>query len=116
MDVVYKRMIAVYPNHIFFLMLCGYGYFSFSGGRVLLLQTLFLFISFVTAISISDLGKVFAVVGATGGILVTFIFPGMFYWKMFGSSTEYRETALFAFLFMCVGIVLVPVCLVALFC
>lgn len=55
--------------------------------RYVISTAMFLLASFFIAVSVSDLGVVLALVGASGSTLISYIIPGMFYYKMFGKST-----------------------------
>jgi Transmembrane amino acid transporter protein len=46
----------------------------------------FLVASLLIALSVSDLGVVLSIVGATGSTVVSYILPGVFYYNMFGAK------------------------------
>lgn len=64
----------------------------------------------------TDLGVVLALVGATGSTVVSYIAPGfLFYYTFAGRGPEYDRPRRLALLQGCLGLVLVPVCVTAIF-
>lgn len=53
-----------------------------SDGRFALLTTLILTLAYITALSVSSLDRVLAFVGSTGSTAISFILPGLFYYKI----------------------------------
>lgn len=53
-----------------------------SETRFALLTTLIIVLSYVTALTVSQLDRVLAYVGATGSTSISFILPGLFYYKI----------------------------------
>ena len=71
----------------------------------------FLGLTFVTAIAVTDLGVLLAIVGATGSTCIGFILPGWAYCKLHPEPHFRRSLATALALF---GVVFVPIALVAL--
>src|SRR5205085_8835656 len=55
---------------------------SMSDGRFALLSTVIIILSYVVAMTVSSLEKVLAYVGSTGSTSISFILPGLFYYKI----------------------------------
>jgi len=55
---------------------------AMSDGRFALLTTLILTLAYITALSVSSLDRVLAFVGSTGSTSISFILPGLFYYKI----------------------------------
>ena len=96
-----------YPNILFltmFLLLFTSNFFAFF------LQMIFLITSLLIALTVKDLSVVLSFVGATGSTTVSYILPGVFYYKMFKNEGPKwkRDLSLIQFL---TGLVIVPVCL-----
>lgn len=53
-----------------------------SDTRFALLTTLILTMAYITALSVSSLDRVLAFVGSTGSTSISFILPGLFYYKI----------------------------------
>lgn len=53
-----------------------------SDGRFALLTTVILTLAYITALSVSSLDRVLAFVGSTGSTSISFILPGLFYYKI----------------------------------
>lgn len=53
-----------------------------SDGRFAILTTLILTLAYITALSVSSLDRVLAFVGSTGSTSISFILPGLFYYKI----------------------------------
>lgn len=53
-----------------------------SDGRFALLTTVILTLAYITALSVSSLDRVLAFVGSTGSTAISFILPGLFYYKI----------------------------------
>ena len=77
---------------------------------LLVLQMIFLITSLLIALTVKDLSVVLSFVGATGSTTVSYILPGVFYYKMFKNEGPKwkRDLSLIQFL---TGLVIVPVCL-----
>ncbi|CAH0040083.1 unnamed protein product [Clonostachys solani] len=58
------------------------GQAAMSDGRFALLTTIILILSYITALSVSSLDRVLAFVGSTGSTSISFILPGLFYYKI----------------------------------
>ena len=63
--------------------------------------TIFLALSLLIAFVVTDLGVVLSVVGATGSTTITFILPGICYYKLFPRPSIKRTLALFQFALGC---------------
>lgn len=68
----------------------------------------FLLLSFIVAMSVSDLGVILGVVGATGSTTVSFILPGAVYIKLHPHPHMLKN---FAYLQLVLGVVIVPIAL-----
>mmetsp|Transcript_19567 Transcript_19567/g.61989 ORF Transcript_19567/g.61989 Transcript_19567/m.61989 type:complete len:536 (+) Transcript_19567:120-1727(+) len=68
--------------------------------------------SWAIALAVDDLGKVMAVVGATGSTAVSYILPGAIYCKLHPSPHLLRSAAM---VMLGVGVVIVPLALYAIF-
>jgi hypothetical protein len=55
---------------------------AMSDGRFALLTTVILTLAYITALSVSSLDRVLAFVGSTGSTALSFILPGLFYYKI----------------------------------
>ena len=77
------------------------------------ITSLFLFFSYMTAMAVDDLGKVFAVVGSTGSTIVTYILPGL----IVANLNSYLPLSLkiLAYLQVLVGLIIIPLALAAIF-
>lgn len=82
--------------------------------RFVVCTCLFLFGSFGIALALNDLGVVLALIGATGSTVITFILPGAAYFQLFQHDGPVWKRNCAALLF-CMGIVIMPVCLVFIF-
>ena len=72
--------------------------------------------SLATALLVEDLGLIFGLVGATGATIISFILPGISYYKMpdnLKSEPEWKRTC--ALLLCILGLVIMPVCTTFLF-
>mmetsp|Transcript_5018 Transcript_5018/g.7666 ORF Transcript_5018/g.7666 Transcript_5018/m.7666 type:complete len:462 (+) Transcript_5018:83-1468(+) len=70
--------------------------------------------SFFTAMTVKDLGIIFALVGATGATMISFILPGAAYYNM--HRHQGPEWKRYGALVLCgLGCVIMPVCLVFIF-
>ncbi|KAL6857812.1 hypothetical protein ACO1O0_005255 [Amphichorda felina] len=58
------------------------GVATMSDGRFALLTTLILTLAYIAALSVSSLDRVLAFVGSTGSTAISFILPGLFYYKI----------------------------------
>ena len=80
---------------------------------------MFLLISFFIAISVEDLGVILALVGASGSTIVSYILPGLFYYRIFqrneeeinDNSEEPSWKLHVALVQLIVGLVLIPTCM-----
>lgn len=72
--------------------------------------------SLATALLVEDLGLIFGLVGATGATIISFILPGISYYKMpdnLKSEPKWKRTC--ALLLCILGLVIMPVCTTFLF-
>ena len=53
-----------------------------SDGRFAVLTTIILILAYIVALSVSSLDRVLAFVGSTGSTAISFILPGLFYYKI----------------------------------
>jgi amino acid permease len=84
--------------------------------RYILITVLFIALSFLIAFVLSDLGVMLALVGATGSTIVSYILPGGFYYALHKDDKEAPLWKTYAALAqLCVGILLIPTCLVFIF-
>lgn len=69
-----------------------------------------------TALVVEDLGIIFGFVGATGATMISFILPGISYYKMHDSMQEGPQWKRTGALMLCgLGMVIMPVCVTFLF-
>ena len=68
----------------------------------------FLFLSFVIAVVVDDLGVVLAMVGATGSTLVSYVLPGLIYVKL---QPAMDATKVMAYVQLIMGCLIMPVAL-----
>merc|ERR1711879_1114568 len=80
--------------------------------RYVIMTALLVFGSLAVALSIEDLGIVLGIIGATGSTTVSYILPGLVYFATFKTWHAKRVLALCQ---LCMGIVIMPTCLVVLF-
>ncbi|OCK85232.1 hypothetical protein K432DRAFT_377820 [Lepidopterella palustris CBS 459.81] len=59
--------------------------------RFAVLTTLIVVLSFVVAMTVSSLEKVLAYVGSTGSTTISFILPGLFYYKISDPNSEHHQ-------------------------
>jgi amino acid permease len=72
----------------------------------------FLITSLFIAITVHDLGIVLAFVGATGSTIVSYILPGIFYYKIFrNDELEPKWKTKLSLLQFTLGLIIIPVCL-----
>jgi amino acid permease len=72
--------------------------------------------SLATALLVEDLGLIFGLVGATGATIISFILPGISYYKMpdnLKSEPKWKRTC--ALLLYILGLMIMPVCTTFLF-
>ena len=82
--------------------------------RYVTITFIFLIISLSVALTVKDLGLMLALVGATGSTAISYILPGIFYYKMFkGTNPEWLSN--YAYIQYLIGCFLVPFCLIAIF-
>jgi dolichol kinase len=68
----------------------------------------FISLSFILAMIVDDLGIVLALVGSTGSTLVSYVLPGLIYFKV----APQKDAALaMAYVQLCLGLVLMPLAL-----
>jgi len=72
-------------------------------------------VSYLLAISIEDLGVVQSVIGATGSATVSYILPGLVYYKIHQRQNKSGFKTYLAFFQFLIGIILVPFCLTEIF-
>lgn len=59
--------------------------------RFAVISTVLIVLSFITAMSVSSLEKVLAYVGSTGSTTISFILPGLFYYKISDPDSEHHQ-------------------------
>lgn len=70
--------------------------------------------SFVTALTVTDLGIIFGLVGATGATMISFILPGAAYYSMHENQGPAWKRV--GALILCgMGCIITPVCLTFIF-
>ena len=75
---------------------------------------LFLSTSLAIALSVKDLGIMLSLVGATGSTIVSYILPGLCYYKMFSEDgPEWKRRM--AFGQFVAGLFIIPICLTFIF-
>jgi hypothetical protein len=62
-----------------------------SDWRFALLTTVILVLSYITALSVSSLDRVLAYVGSTGSTSISFILPGLFYYKISDPESDHHQ-------------------------
>ena len=62
-----------------------------SDTRFALLTTLILTLAYMTALSVSSLDRVLAFVGSTGSTSISFILPGLFYYKISDPESVHHQ-------------------------
>lgn len=84
-----------------------------------LITTIFLGLSFAVAITVSDLGVILSLVGATGSTIVSYILPGFCYYLTFKDRIDNIRNPkwkLYGALFQgVIGIIIIPICLTFIF-
>lgn len=70
------------------------GAVSMSDGRFALLTTVILTMAYITALSVSSLDRVLAFVGSTGSTAISFILPGLFYYKISDPDSIHHQRLL----------------------
>ena len=75
---------------------------------------LFLGLSIVIALSVTDLGLMLSLVGATGSTAISYILPGIFYYKIYKNEGPAWLQKLSWYQYI-IGVFLVPFSLVAIF-
>ncbi|KZT34352.1 hypothetical protein SISSUDRAFT_1072148 [Sistotremastrum suecicum HHB10207 ss-3] len=68
-------------------------------------------LGFLVAFFVSDLRIVLSFVGSTGSTTISFILPGLFYWKLFQDDPEKKVMRRIAFAVMIYGILILVFCL-----
>jgi len=71
----------------------------------------FLVLSFMIAMTVTDLGTVLGVVGATGSTMVSYVLPGAIYIKLHPSGTGSNSLYFLARLQLTLGMIIIPVAL-----
>ncbi|KYK60936.1 Amino acid transporter, transmembrane [Drechmeria coniospora] len=64
---------------------------TLSDARFALLTTLILTLAYVTSLSVSSLDRVLAFVGSTGSTSISFILPGLFYYKISDPESAHHQ-------------------------
>lgn len=59
--------------------------------RFAVLTTILIVLSFITAMTVSSLEKVLAYVGSTGSTTISFILPGLFYYKISDPDSAHHQ-------------------------
>jgi amino acid permease len=59
--------------------------------RFAVISTILIVLSFVTAMTVTSLEKVLAYVGSTGSTTISFILPGLFYYKISDPDSEHHQ-------------------------
>jgi len=80
--------------------------------RFKVITAVWVLLSFVVALTVTDLGIVLGIVGATGSTMVSYILPGLTYRKAFLQPSMKRTLAGLQLL---LGCVIMPLCLIMLF-
>lgn len=62
--------------------------------RFALLTTIIIILSYITAMTVNSLEKVLAYVGSTGSTSISFILPGLFYYKISAPDSFYHQRLL----------------------
>lgn len=62
-----------------------------SDGRFALLTTVILTFAYITALSVSSLDRMLAFVGSTGSTAISFILPGLFYYKISDPDSAHHQ-------------------------
>ena len=65
-----------------------------SDGRFALLTTVILILAYITALSVSSLDRMLAFVGSTGSTAISFILPGLFYYKISDPDSIHHQRLL----------------------
>jgi amino acid permease len=65
-----------------------------SDGRFALLTTMILILAYITALSVSSLDRMLAFVGSTGSTAISFILPGLFYYKISDPDSIHHQRLL----------------------
>lgn len=65
-----------------------------SDGRFAALTTIILTLAYITALSVSSLDRVLAFVGSTGSTAISFILPGLFYYKISDPDSIHHQRLL----------------------
>lgn len=76
--------------------------------RYYAITTAFLGLAYIIALSIKDLGLMLEVVGATGSTTVSYLLPGITYYRLHTKPHARRYLALVQFL---LGFAIIPTCL-----
>lgn len=73
-------------------------------------------LSLIIGLSVSDLGVILGLVGATGSTIVSYILPGFFYYLIFKDNAEAPKWKTYAALCQGIlGLIIIPVCLTFIF-
>lgn len=65
-----------------------------SDGRFAALTTIILILAYITALSVSSLDRMLAFVGSTGSTAISFILPGLFYYKISDPDSIHHQRLL----------------------
>jgi amino acid permease len=76
-------------------------------GPHIFLTAVFVVLTFSIALSVSELGLLFSIIGATGSNLMTYILPGLFYWKLAAADGNTKTRLLALAVSVLGGIILV---------
>lgn len=65
-----------------------------SESRFALITTIIIILSYIVAMTVSSLDKVLAYVGSTGSTSISFILPGLFYYKISSPDSPHHQRLL----------------------
>lgn len=77
-------------------------------------QVVFLFGSLLIGLTLTNLGVMLALVGATGSTMVSYVLPGFLYYLTFNDTGPAWKRNL-AFFQGCMGLIIIPFCLTFIF-
>jgi len=80
--------------------------------RYVIVTLVLLLCSYALALTVTNLGVVLAIVGASGSTMVSYILPGLVYFRTFKEPHFKRHMAIVQF---CFGCVIMPTCLIMIF-
>jgi len=64
---------------------------TISEGRFAIITTAIIVLSYIAAMTVSSLDKVLAYVGSTGSTSISFILPGLFYYKISSPDSPHHQ-------------------------